>query len=184
MTDRIRSLPYTLSLSLNDQTFFGVDLLFLIFVALGITCSIFISFGFGDIFKCPLSKPFGGFAAPDDDSEFPQSLDYNYKPRNRVKDGINKYDGNAGRDSAQRTPLSSNTSSGIPGGPSILCTACQDGFKAQSLSLSETTSTSGSGNSRESVEIVNPDNSPASLANAALTSLADDLETLIRIDSG
>jgi hypothetical protein len=94
MTDRMRSPPYTFSLSLNDQTFFEVDLLFLVFVALVITHFILVTFGFGDICKCSLFKPFDGFAALDNYFELPQSLDYNYKRKNGIKNGINETDDN------------------------------------------------------------------------------------------
>jgi hypothetical protein len=105
MTDRMRSPPYTLSLSLNDQTFFEVDLLFLIFVALVITHFILVTFGFGDICKCPLFKPFDGFAALDDYFELPQSLDYNYKRKNGIKNDINETDDNGKKNPAQRHPV-------------------------------------------------------------------------------
>jgi hypothetical protein len=181
MTDRMRSPPYTLSLSLNDQTFFEVDLLFLIFVALVITHFILVTFGFGDICKCPLFKPFDGFAALDDYFELPQSLDYNYKRKNGIKNDINETDDNGKKNPAQRTPVSSDSPSGNSGDPSVLCPVCQDGFKAQSPYLSETSSTSeilvpGSVNLKESVEITCPDIELVSYVKAVLTSLADDLE--------
>jgi hypothetical protein len=102
MTDRMRSPPYTLSLSLNNQILFEVDLLFLIFVALVITHFVLVTFGFGDICKCPLFKPFDGFAALDDYFELPQSLDYNYKRKN----GISKTDDNGKKNllNAPRSP--------------------------------------------------------------------------------
>jgi hypothetical protein len=147
MTDRMHSPPFTLSLSLYDQPLFEVDLLWLIFLASVITCFTLIFFGFVEICKCPFFKFFDGFAALDHYFEFPQSLDYNYKCNTGIKNGINETDDNGEKDSAQHTSIS----------PTEILV-------------------SGNVDPEKLVKIANPDNNPASLAHAALTSLADDLE--------
>jgi hypothetical protein len=181
MAGRTLLWPLDFSFFSNEQPLLDEEVLILMMHLTIIIIAILINPWLNNFYDLLFLKVVGALTTLGTYLEYPQVLNSNNKNDGGIKHGTTKHDESAEKGSVQGSPDAPQASSNTSDRPSVLCSACHEQIKVQRPSSYGTSAARGAlphdvAIPKDLTKTASPDNSPASLAKAALTSLVDDLE--------